>query len=100
MSKITLEEVAHIARLAKLSLTKKEKEKFRDQLEKIIGYFNELNEVDTAKVEPTSQTTGLNNIFRSDETNSEECLTQEEALSQTESSYNGYFKVPLIIDKK
>lgn len=65
--KLTKQEVEHIAALARLELTEKEKEKFADQLSSILGYFKELQKVDLNNVEPTAQVTGLQNVARSDE---------------------------------
>ena len=64
---ITKQEVEHIAGLARLELTEKEKEKFATQISSILGYFKELQKVDLSKVEPTAQVTGLQNVTRSDE---------------------------------
>lgn len=91
-------DVAHVAKLAKLPLKPKEKEKFENQLSKILSYIEKLNEVDTKNVEPTSQVTGLENITREDETLSS--LTQEEVLSNTKSQHNGLFKVKAILDNE
>ncbi|MBI1864018.1 Asp-tRNA(Asn)/Glu-tRNA(Gln) amidotransferase subunit GatC [Candidatus Woesebacteria bacterium] len=67
MSKLTINEVDHVAKLAKLTLTPEETKKFQKQLSAVVDYFNELQKVDTTGVEPTSQTTGLLNITRNDE---------------------------------
>lgn len=65
--KLTKQEVEHIATLARLELTEKEKEKFATQLSSILGYVQNLQKVDLSKVEPTAQVTGLQNITRPDE---------------------------------
>ena len=64
--KISLEEVEHIAELARIELTKKEKEKFSDELSDILGYVEQLQEVDTKNIKPVSQVTGLVNVVRED----------------------------------
>ena len=64
--KISLEEVEHIAELARIELTKKEKEKFSDELSDVLGYVEQLQEVDTKNVELVSQVTGLVNVVRED----------------------------------
>lgn len=99
MSKLTKKEVKHVADLSNLTLSDAEIEKFTPQLEKIIEFVASLSEVDTDNVEPTSQTTGLKNVVREDRVKSEESLTQEEALSNTE-SHNGYFKVKAILKNR
>ena len=93
MAQLKKEEVLHVAKLAKLDLSEAEIEKFTPQHSKIIDYIGELSEVDTNGVEPTSQTTGLENVFRDDEVH-ESSLDQTSALSGTDNTYNGFFKVP------
>ena len=80
-SKISREEVKKIAKLAGLKLAENEAEKFQKQLSDVLDYVAVLDELDTTKVKPTSQVTGLENIIRADET--EPSLSQEEALSNT-----------------
>lgn len=65
--KLTKQEVEHIAALARLELTEKEKEKFAIQLSSILGYVEKLKKVDLSKVLPTAQVTGLQNVTRPDE---------------------------------
>ena len=97
MMKLTKKDVEHVAKLAKLTLTPTEVTKFQKQLSSIVDYISELNQVDTSGIEPTSQTTGLTNVFRAEVV--KESLRQDAALSGTEEKYNGYFKVGRIIDK-
>ncbi len=54
MSRITKEQVLHVAYLARMSLTEEEVEKFTKDLDDIIGSAEQLNEVDTTNVEPTT----------------------------------------------
>lgn len=61
------DQVRHIAQLARLNLTDEEIDKFSGQLSNIFEYVEQLNEVDTEGVEPTSQVTGLENVTREDE---------------------------------
>lgn len=93
-SKLTKKQVLHIAKLAGLQLSKKEVVKFQKQLGDILDYIDILNKLDTQGVEPTSQVTGLENVFREDKV--ERCLTQKEALSGTKLTHKGYFKIKLI----
>lgn len=69
MAKLSKKDVLHIAKLSKLKLSGAETEKFADQLSGVIEYVEQLNEVDTEGVEPTSQVTGLENVYREDEIN-------------------------------
>lgn len=87
-------DVAHVAQLAGLKLTPKEIKKFQNQLGKVLDYISQLNKLKTAGVEPTSQVTGLENVFRKDEPSSS--LSQEEVLQNTPNQHNGFFKVKAI----
>ncbi len=64
--KLTAIQVQNIAKLARLELNEQEIEKFSLQLSSILGYFDQLQEVDTDNIEPTSQVTGLKNMTRDD----------------------------------
>ncbi len=88
-------DIAHVAKLANLSLTDEEKKKFEKQLEETITYVESLNQVDTKGVEPTSQVTGLENVTREDVV--KPSLSQEDALKNAKSTYNGFFKVKGIL---
>lgn len=64
---LTKEEVLHIAKLARLTLTDAELEKYAKQLSGILAYVDKLKEADVEGVEPTAQVTGLDNVWRPDE---------------------------------
>lgn len=100
MAKLTKADVLHIAKLAKIEINDEEVEKYSKQLSSVVDYFSALSEVDTKNIEPTSQTTGLENVTRSDLVKTENCLTQDEAVSGTENIYNGYFKVKAILTER
>ena len=93
-SKLTKEEVVHVAKLAGLTLTPQEVKKFQEQLSEVLTYIEILKGVDTIGVEPTSQVTGLENVFREDEVKM--TLSQEEVLSQTKDKRKGMFKIKAI----
>lgn len=100
MTKLSKKDVEHVATLAKLPLSPKEKDTYLKQLEEVVNYIGELAEVDTRGVEPTSQTTGLTDVFREDEAKSSQGLSQEEALGGSEEVHNGYFKVRAILAER
>jgi len=91
-------DVSRVAKLASLPLTDDELKTIAAQLEETLAYIEELNEVDTKNVEPTSQVTGLENVMRKDKTG--KSLTQEEALTNTSHTHNGYVIVPGILDNE
>ena len=65
-SKISPDDVRHLAQLAKLKLSAEETAKFAPQLADIVNFFEALKKVDTKNVVETSQTTGLENVTRED----------------------------------
>lgn len=95
--KLTQSQVKHVARLAGFSLTKNEVVKFQKQLSDILDYVAQLDEIETAKVEPTSQVTGLENVFRKDEPSPS--LSPKEVLSGAKDKHNQYFKTKGIFDE-
>lgn len=79
---LTEEQVKHVAKLARLELTDGEARKFAGQLSDVLSYMEILDEVDTEKVKPTSQVTGLVNVLRNDE--ADRWCTGDELLAATE----------------
>ncbi|MBI5755002.1 Asp-tRNA(Asn)/Glu-tRNA(Gln) amidotransferase subunit GatC [Candidatus Peregrinibacteria bacterium] len=63
---ITRDQILHIAKLSRLEMTPEEIERYTEQLGSILEYMDILHEVDTSKVEPTFQVTGLMNVFSDD----------------------------------
>lgn len=90
--------VEHVAKLANLTLSDEEIKKFETQLEETLKYVEQLDEVDTKNVEPTSNVTGLENIV--DEDVARPSLSQEEALANAAATERGYFKVKGIFDNE
>ena len=89
-------QVRHVAKLANLSLSEKEVKMFQKQLSDILEYVDQLDELDTENVKPTSQVTGLENVFREDKV--KPSLTQAQALSGTKRKKNGYFEVKSVFE--
>lgn len=67
MTAISVSDVQKLAKLSALNLSNSDIESLRSQLEDILAFVEQLNEVDTAGVEPTYQVTGLENVWREDE---------------------------------
>ncbi|MFC5713957.1 Asp-tRNA(Asn)/Glu-tRNA(Gln) amidotransferase subunit GatC [Thalassorhabdus alkalitolerans] len=96
MSRITKEQVLHVAYLARMSLTEEEVEKFTKDLDDIIGSAEQLNEVDTTNVEPTTHVLDLHNVLRKDEVRPS--LDREDVLKNAPDHEDGRFKVPSILE--
>lgn len=86
----------HVALLANLKLTPGEITRFQRQLSEILDYVDQLSEVKTKKIEPTSQVTGLENVFRKDEPRPS--LSQKEVLSGAKKTKKGMFKIKKIFE--
>jgi len=83
------EEVLKIAKLANLKLDDQEVEKMGILLGEALDYIKVIDELDTSKVVPTSQVTGVENVY--DEDVVRESLTQEQALSNGKATREGFF---------
>jgi len=94
--KLTLEEVSRVAFLARLELGEAEKERLTHDLNAILEHFNQLQELDTEDVPPTSHTLTLSNIFREDRVIPG--LATEEALAAAPDAREGFFIVPRIVE--
>ena len=94
--KITIKEVEHVARLARLELSEEEKERTRAQLDSILSYIDKLNELDTSAVEPTSHVLPMTNVFREDEVRPS--LSREEAMASAPDRQDVFFRVPRILE--
>lgn len=94
--KITKQEVAHVAYLARLHFSEEEKEKFTTQLNKILEYMDQLGKLDTSRIEPTFHAVAQTNVFREDVV--QPSISQELSLSNAPDRDRGFFRVPKIID--
>lgn len=94
---LTSAEVAHVARLARLSLSADELERMRSQLSHILEYIELLQEVDVAGVEPTAQVTGLVTVLRPDAVT--DGLSRDEVLANAPDKRDGMFRVKAVFDE-
>ena len=88
---LSLDEVRHVARLARLRLNEDELREMQQQLSSILEYMNMLQEVDVEDVPPTAQVTDVVNVVRPDEVRPS--LPVEEALADAPDREGDYFKV-------
>ncbi|MEC1524381.1 Asp-tRNA(Asn)/Glu-tRNA(Gln) amidotransferase subunit GatC [Neobacillus niacini] len=95
MTRISNEQVKHVANLARLAITEDETERFTKQLDAIITFAEQLNELDTTNVEPTYHVLDMKNVFREDI--KEKGLPIEEVLKNAPEHQEGQIKVPAII---
>lgn len=96
---ITPDDVRKLAVLARLNLTDVEVARFTTELGSVIGYIEQLAEVDVTGVDPTSQVTGLQNVLREDVVVDEMALTHEQQASFVPAYRDKQVVVPLILNK-
>ena len=97
MTKITKEEVKKVAHLARLELKEHEIVNHAEQLEKILEYIKQLEEIDTNEVPCTTRAIEVVNVFRKDKKQNFD--RKEELLDLAPSREDEYFKVPKILNE-
>jgi|ERR1700683_3753455 len=96
MSKISVEEVARIARLARIGLTADETATMAEEIGRILTFVDQLQKVDIAGVEPTDQVTGLTDVWREDEVRPSP--PREQLLAGAPAQKNGYIVVKRVLN--
>ena len=91
---ITVKDVEHVAKLARLELTEDEKVLYTKQLGDVLKYVDQMNEVDTSDVKPMTQVIDFVNVMREDKVYYEQ--TKEELMKNAPDEENGFFRVPKI----
>ena len=87
-------DINKIAKLARLKLTESESDRLGGYLEQIVEYIDQLNQLDTSNVEPTSHVLPVHNVFRDDEVLES---TEIDYLASAPSNNKGHYEVPKII---
>ena len=95
--KITLDEVEHVARLARLALVPDEKARMRSQLDAILAYVGQLQAIDTAGVPPTAHVLPLANVMRDDEIRPS--YPPSAMLANAPEPDGAFFRVPRILEE-
>lgn len=95
-TKLTEDEVAHVAYLARLELTPEERKLFTVQLDSILAHFRHLQELDTTSVPPTSHAISMQNVLRDDEVT--QSLPVEDVLANAPERDDSFFVVPRIVE--
>ncbi|MFI5375371.1 MAG: Asp-tRNA(Asn)/Glu-tRNA(Gln) amidotransferase subunit GatC [Candidatus Rokuibacteriota bacterium] len=96
-TRISLEDVDHVARLARLELSAADKERMRSELDGILSYIDKLGALDTRDVEPTSHAVPVTNVMRDDV--ERPSLPQEDMLANAPDRHRDMFRVPKIIEE-
>ena len=95
--KVTENDVKIVASLSRLKISDEESVAVIAQLDKFLTYVENLQSVDTSKIEPTTYALPMQNIFRADEV--KPSLNRELALSNAPMQDDGYFKVPRVLEE-
>lgn len=96
MSKISDAEIRHLAQLARIGLKDDEISKLASDIDGIVGFVEQLQAVDTKGVEPTSQVTGLSDVWRADEVKPS-AVPPAELLKNAPETQDGYIKVRRVL---
>jgi aspartyl-tRNA(Asn)/glutamyl-tRNA(Gln) amidotransferase subunit C len=92
---ISRDDVAHVARLARLYLTDDELERFTGQLGAVLEHAADIAALDIADVPPTAHPLPLKNVLRDDEP--VPSVDRDEVLAQAPAAEDGRFRVPRIL---
>lgn len=90
-------DVKKTATLSNLTLSPEEEKEFDTQLNDILKYIEQLNDIDTENITPTAQVTGLTNVMRNDKF-TDDMLSLDEALSGTDKKHNNMFVVDKLVE--
>jgi aspartyl-tRNA(Asn)/glutamyl-tRNA(Gln) amidotransferase subunit C len=93
---LSVEEVRHIASLARLKLTPEEETRYTEQLSAVLDYAARLNEIDTTHISPTSSVLPFDAPLRED--TPRPCPPRERILANAPEQEDGMFRVPPVLD--
>ena len=96
MTQISTDDVQHLAQLSSLQLDEAEVESLRTDLESIVGYIEQLSELNTTGVEPTYQVTDLQNVWRDDVVN-DYGISKDDLLALAPAAEAQQIKVPKVL---
>lgn len=95
MADITRDDVAHVARLARIELTDEELDTFTGQLAKVLQHARDVEALDVSDVPPTAHPYPLTNVLRADEV--QPSLDRDEVLAVAPAAEAGQFRVPPVL---
>ncbi len=95
-SKLTEQEVRHVAKLARLNCTDEEVTLFTEQLGAILEYIDQLDELDTTNIEPLSHCLPVHNVLREDVP--QPSLTNDQALANAPQRDGEFFAIPKVLN--
>lgn len=96
MAELTQEDIQYLGRLAKIQLSASDVKRMQTELTSVLAYVKKLQAVDTKNIEPTSQVTGLTDVWRKDVA-AEAKLAREDLLKNAPQVRDGYIEVKRVI---
>ena len=96
--RLTRDDVAHVARLARLRLTEAELDEFTPQLADVLAHAEDIERLDVGGVAPTAHPLPLRNVFRDDVVRPS--LDRAEVLAAAPAAQDGQFRVPQILGEE
>lgn len=94
--RLTQDQVEHIALLSRLKLSDEERARMTTQINEIMAFFEQLAELDTTDVEPTSHVLPMSNVLRADEVKSS--LPVDDVLANAPERAGDTFRVPRVVE--
>jgi aspartyl-tRNA(Asn)/glutamyl-tRNA(Gln) amidotransferase subunit C len=95
MGSLRREDVAHVAKLARLTMSESELDKFTDQLGQVLDHASDMDALDLDGVIPTAHPFGLINVVRADDVRP--CLDHDAVMAMAPDAEDGRFAVPRIL---
>lgn len=96
--KISLDEIRHLAHLARLEFKEEEMKSMQGDMDKILGFVDKINELDLEGVEPLVYLSEERNVLRKDQ--AETLITKDEALKNAPDKDSDYFRVPKVLKRE
>ena len=96
LERISEEEVRHVAKLARLKITKAEARTYQKELNAVLEHFATLQELDTEGIEPMSHVLDMKNVWRDDRPGKSK--KTDSMLQNAPEKESAYFKVPRILE--
>lgn len=95
MVKISKDLINSLSKLAKINLTKEQEEKYAGEFSSVMGYMEEIKNINVEHIQETARVAKEENVLREDIV--KESLSQKEALKNSKNTNDGYFLVPAIL---
>lgn len=100
MTRISKNEVEHLANLARIEIGEEEASNLQKDLDKILDYVDELKQVDTENLEGVAHVTGLNNIYREDEPKDKDDQLKDRMITNLPAQDKGFLKVKNVFKRQ